>query len=49
MIYVYFLNPKKPSFWVRVINEDGIQHDYWNDYFLSTEEMREYKLEEIGI
>lgn len=44
-----FINPKDPKFWIRVISEDGIEHDYWNDYFLSSLEMRELKLEELGI
>lgn len=44
-----FTNPKEARFWIRVINEDGIEHDYWNDYFLSSEEVRELKLEELGI
>lgn len=42
-----FVNPKKPKFFIKVINEDGQEHDYWNDYFLSTDEMRELKLNEI--
>lgn len=27
--------------------EDGISHDYWNDYFLSSKEMRDYKIDKI--
>jgi hypothetical protein len=30
-----------------VINEDGIEHDYWNDYFLSSEELRDIKIDKI--
>lgn len=44
-----FVNPEKPSFFIKVINEDGQEHEYWNDYFLSTEEMREIQLNELGI
>ena len=42
-----FINPKEPKFYVKVINEDGISHDYWNDYFLSSKEMRDYKIDNI--
>lgn len=42
-----FINPKEPRFWIKVINEDGVKHTYWNDYFLSSEEVRCIKLEEI--
>jgi hypothetical protein len=44
-----FLNPREAKFYIKVINEDGIEHDYWNDYFLSSAEMRDYKLEQLGI
>ena len=39
-----FLNPKEPKLFIKVVNEFGRQADYWNDYFLSSEEMREIKL-----
>lgn len=42
-----FINPKEPRFFIKVINENGIEHDYWNDYFLSSEEVRDMKLEEL--
>lgn len=42
-----FINPKVPKFFVKVVNEDGILHDYWNDYFLSSQEMRDYKIDNI--
>lgn len=42
-----FINPKEAKFFIKVINEDGIAHDYWNDYFLSSKEMRDYKIEKI--
>jgi hypothetical protein len=25
--------PKSAQFFIRIINEDGVEHDYWNDYF----------------
>jgi hypothetical protein len=43
----YFMNPKNPEFFIRVINEDGIEADFWNDYFLSSEEIRDIKLKEV--
>jgi len=42
-------NPRKPLFYIKVINDKGREADYWNDYFLSTEEMRDNKLKELGI
>lgn len=42
-----FSNPKEAKFFIKVINEDGIAHDYWNDYFLSSEEMRDYRIDNI--
>jgi hypothetical protein len=42
-------NPRKPKFYIKVINDMGREADYWNDYFLSTEEMRDLKLNELGI
>ena len=39
-----FVNRKKAEFFIRVLNEDGIEHDYWNDYFLSSEEVRDLKI-----
>ncbi len=42
-----FINPKEPRFFIKVINENGVEHDYWNDYFLSSEEVRDMKLEEL--
>lgn len=50
------INPRKPKFFIRIKDDTGInawsmwftgEHDYWNDYFLSTEEMRELNLNEI--
>ena len=43
----YFANIKEPRFFIKVINEYGIEHDYWNDYFLSSEEFRDMKLNQI--
>ena len=43
----YFANIKEPRFFITVINEDGIEHDYWNDYFLSSEELRDIKIDKI--
>jgi hypothetical protein len=43
----YFANIKEPRFFIKVINEDGIEHDYWNDYFLSSEELRDIKIDKI--
>ena len=42
-----FLNPKETKFFIKVVNEFGKQADYWNDYFLSSEEMRERKLNRL--
>lgn len=42
-----FSNPKEAKFFIKVINEDGIAFDYWNDYFLSSEEMRDYRIDDI--
>jgi hypothetical protein len=39
-----FLNRKKAEFFIKVINEDGVEADYWNDYFLSSEEVRDLKI-----
>jgi hypothetical protein len=44
-----FLNPSQPKFYIRVIDEYKRQGTYWNDYFLSSDEVRQYKLNEIGI
>lgn len=44
-----FINPRESKFFIRVINENGFVNDYWNDYFLSTDEMRDIKLEELGV
>ena len=44
-----FINPTNPKFFIKVINEFGDEADYWNDYFLSATEIREYKLEKLGI
>ena len=29
-----FINTKEPKFYVKVINEDGIAHDYGNNYYI---------------
>jgi hypothetical protein len=42
-----FINPKKASFFIKVINENGEAADFWNDYFLSSEEMRDIKIDKI--
>jgi len=51
-------NPREPRFYIRVKDDTGInswsmwftgEHTYWNDYFLSSEEMRELKIKELGI
>lgn len=39
--------PKSTQFMIRIINEDGREADYWNDYFLSTEEIRDLKIEQL--
>ena len=44
-----FLNPKESKLFIKVLNEFGRQTNYWNDYFLSSEEIRERKLKELGI
>jgi hypothetical protein len=49
-------NPREPKFFIIVKDDTGInswsiwhtgEQTYWNDYFLSTEEMREMKLETL--
>ena len=42
-----FINPKEPIFFVKVINEDGVLYFYRNDYFLSSKEMRDIKIDKI--
>lgn len=42
-----FLNPKEPKFFIKVINEYGEESEYWNDYSLSSEEMRDIKIDKI--
>jgi len=42
-----FLNPIKAEFYIKVINEEGLEHEYWNDYFLPTEEVRNIKIDRI--
>lgn len=51
-------NPREAKFYIRVKDDTDTnswsmwftgEHTYWNDYFLSTEEMREMKLDNIGI
>ena len=42
-----FINPKEAKFFIVVKDEFGKESSFWNDYFLSTEEMREYKLNKI--
>ena len=43
-------NPRKTSFYIKIKEDDnGRPHDIWNDYFLSTEEIRYIKIEELGI
>jgi hypothetical protein len=39
-----FVNQPFPEFFIKVINEDGIEADYWNDYFLSLDEVRDLKI-----
>lgn len=45
--YGDFYNPSGYKFYIRVVNEFGTAHDYWNDYFLSTEEIRDIKIDNI--
>jgi len=40
-------NPKKPEFYIDIIDDRGIKHSVWNDYFYSTIEMRQMKLKRI--
>jgi len=42
-----YYNPKSPEFFINIINDRGTKGSYWNDYFLSTEEIRELSLEKI--
>ncbi len=40
-------NPRDPKFYIKVIDDNGREHDIWNDYFLSTEEIREMNLNKL--
>ena len=41
-------NPRKPTFFIRIKEDDrGREHDLWNDYFLSTEEVRKIKIDSL--
>ena len=49
-------NPREARFYIRVKDDTDInswsiwfsgEHTYWNDYFLSTEEMREMQLNDM--
>lgn len=40
-------NPDDTSFYIRVIDDRGVIHDIWNDYFYSTAELREIKLNNL--
>jgi hypothetical protein len=42
-----FINPGKAKFYVTVVNEHGVEADYWNDYFLSTEEVRQISIDKL--
>ena len=39
-------NPNKTSFFIKIIDDNGKEHDIWNDYFYST---REENLNKLGI
>lgn len=47
--YDDFINPMEAKFYIVITDEDGCKSSYWNDYFLSTEEMREFKLKDLVI
>lgn len=41
-------NPKEPTFYITIKEDDnGERHSIWNDYFYSTEEIRNNIIEEI--
>jgi len=42
-------NSKDPKFYVRILDDNNHLHDFWNDYFLSTEEIREINLNKLEI
>lgn len=42
-------NPKESKFYIKIIDDMGNNHDIWNDYFLSTEEMREFLLNKLEL
>lgn len=44
-----FINPREAKFFIKVINAYGQPASFWNNYFLSTEEVRDLKLVELGI
>lgn len=45
----FSFNPADARFFITVIDDNGRKHDFWNDYFLSTYEIRLNKLNEIGV
>ena len=47
---IFQYNPKNTSFYIKIKEDDnGNAHSIWNDYFLSTEESRELKINKLGI
>lgn len=44
--YMDDIIPKEPKFYIKIIN-NGNEEDYWNDYFYSTDELRDKKIEDL--
>ena len=42
-----FINPREPKFFIKVVNENGNEAVYWNDYFFSGEEIRDVKISKL--
>jgi hypothetical protein len=44
-----FFMPKKFKFYIDVIADNGRLEAFWNDYFLSTIEIRKLKIKELNV
>jgi hypothetical protein len=43
-------NPRETSFYIRIkLDDNNRPHDIWNDYFLPTDEIRDNRLNDLGI
>jgi hypothetical protein len=42
-------NPREAKFFIKIKLDNGMTGDYWNDYFLSTDEVRDINLYRLGL